>query len=520
MKKRLTGRSTTVFGMVMMTLLLSPALVVAHADVFNSGESRVAALDSPDRIPGRYIAVLKKEVVEQMLRSGEVAGPDAAVRAIGKELSDRHGGRIDRHYAHALQGFAIQADSESVAESLTKDWRVAFVEADQEIRLSATQSPAPWGLDRIDQRNLPLNNSFTYSNTGSNVHAYIIDSGIRATHNEFGTRVKTGYTAIGDGNGTNDCNGHGTHVAGTVGGTTYGVAKGVSLYPVRVFPCVGGSLISTIVAGVDWVTANRQLPAVANMSLGGSASATLDMAVSGMIGAGVTTVVAAGNDYFDACYISPARMSASSAVITVGNSTQTDGRNPLSNWGTCLTLFAPGTNIISAGHSNNTATAVLSGTSMAAPHVAGAAALYLNSGHQTPSAVKNAIVYSASSGKITNTASSPNLLLYLDFSQPGGGAPPLSPAPSATPYLDAFCVGGGNYFFNFGSAGDIGAYEFYVSSNSGFSPQYLGGYLPSDPGWVMYTLFSAEHYRVRACNGAGCGPYSPGLFIVPYQLCP
>ena len=234
----------------------------------------------------------------------------------------------------------------------------------------------------------PLSNSYTYNQTGQGVHAYIIDTGIRATHQEFGGRVTNGADFIGDGNGTNDCNGHGTHVAGTTGGTTYGVAKSVTIHAVRVLGCTGSGSTSGVIAGVDWVTANHASPAVANMSLGGGASTALDNAVTSSVNSGVSYAVAAGNSNANACNSSPAR---AAAAITVGATTSSDARSSFSNFGTCLDIFAPGSSITSAWSTSNTATNTISGTSMASPHVAGAIALYL----QTNPGASGAAVTSA-----------------------------------------------------------------------------------------------------------------------------
>jgi subtilisin family serine protease len=243
----------------------------------------------------------------------------------------------------------------------------------------------------------------------------------------------SGYTAINDGNGTNDCNGHGTHVAGTVGGSTYGVAKNVTLYAVRVLGCNGSGSNSGVIAGVNWVTSNRVLPAVANMSLGGGASSALDTAVNNSINAGVTYAIAAGNSNANACSYSPARVAA---AITVGSTTNTDARSSFSNFGTCLDLFAPGSGITSAWHTNDTATNTISGTSMATPHVAGVAALYLQTNPGASAAtVRNALVGNATSGKVTGPGSgSPNLLLYSIFGAPAPTNTPTSaPNPTNTP---------------------------------------------------------------------------------------
>jgi serine protease len=313
----------------------------------------------------------------------------------------------------------------------------------------ASQPNATWGLDRIDQRNLPLNSTYTYDTSAVNVDVYIIDTGIRGTHVEFGGRVTGGYTAIADGNGTNDCNGHGTHVAATVGGAIYGVAKSVALHPVRVLGCNGSGSTAGVIAGVDWVANNHAAPAVANMSLGGGASTALDDAVRAAITKGVTFAIAAGNSNANACNSSPARVAE---ALTVGSTTNTDARSSFSNFGVCLDLFAPGSSITSAWNTSDTATNTISGTSMATPHVAGVAALYLAvNPSASPGAVHAAVVNNATANKVTGAGSgSPNRLLYSLF----GSAPPTDLPPSAS--FTFTCAGLTCTFNGGGSTDDAG----------------------------------------------------------------
>jgi subtilisin family serine protease len=333
-------------------------------------------------------------------------------------MASQHRAKLVRSYNSVLRGFVVRADDKSLARLLA-DPRVAYVEEDGIVSISATQTNATWGLDRVDQRDLPLNQTYNYDTTASGVHAYVIDTGLLGTHSQFTNRVGNGYNAINDGRGTTDCNGHGTHVAGTVGGSTYGVAKGVTIHPVRVLGCDGSGSFSGIVAGMDWVAENHVKPAVANMSLGGGANQSTDDAVNRLHNAGVTVVVAAGNNNASACNYSPAR---AANAITVGSTTNTDARSSFSNYGTCLDIYGPGSNILSAWYTNTTATNTISGTSMASPHVAGVAAIYLaNNPNATPTQVRNAIVNNATSNKVTDAGSgSPNKLVYSLF-----GAPPV-----------------------------------------------------------------------------------------------
>ncbi len=376
-------------------------------------EVPVYGLDSPTAIPDQFIVVFKDTPENQLLVQRMARGD--ALRTMGITTQ---GVEVQRVYTSALLGFAGQLRTQALND-VRNDARVAYIEADQVITTYATQNSAKWGLDRIDQRSLPLNKTYTYQTNASNVHAYIIDSGIRLTHNEFRGRIGNGHDVITPGGNANDCNGHGTHVAGIVGGTTYGVAKNVTLHPVRVINCAGGGSSSTLLAGVDWVKNNHVKPAIANISAGSSdASTALDDAVKNAITAGVTFTVSGGNENADTCTKnkSPARVGP---AITVGATTKTDARASFSNYGPCLDIFAPGSSIVSADHTSDTSTSTKSGTSVASPHVAGVAALYLATNPTaTPAQVRDAIVYSGSAGKVTDAGTgSPNVLVYSLLSE-------------------------------------------------------------------------------------------------------
>ena len=361
------------------------------------------------------VASVKTDAADAQARAGYIITFRNGVSdapGLARRLAAANGGEVGYIYTTAIKGFSAQL-TPAAAAALARNPNVEAIEADGIVSIEATQTGATWGLDRIDQANLPLSGTYTYTRTGAGVRAYIVDTGILPTHVEFAGRMVAGYTAITDRNGTSDCNGHGTHVAGTVGGTTYGVAKGVTLVPVRVLNCRGSGTNSGVIAGVDWVARQTHRPAVANMSLGGGVSTALDNAVANAVSAGITFVVAAGNSNVDACTASPAR---TPSAITVGATTNTDARASYSNFGTCVDIFAPGSSITSAWYKSNTQTNTISGTSMASPHVAGVAALYLQGGNASPATVTTALINGATTGKVTSAGTgSPNRLLFTAY---------------------------------------------------------------------------------------------------------
>ncbi|WP_436527435.1 S8 family peptidase [Actinoplanes sp. HUAS TT8] len=428
-------------GAIVTSAVAASAALAAPAPAFAVGT--VIGADAPGAVPGRYIVTLKNR------------GTAPSVHSLGT-------GKVIRSF-QGIPGYAAQLTAVE-ARRLAADPSVRSVEQDRRVHLAGAESPSPaqpagttglaraagtsalsaaglggaagaqrigvagqknptWGLDRIDQRAVKLSNSYTATDDGSAVHAYVIDTGIRIGHQEFGGRATYGYDFADRDSNAADCNGHGTHVAGTIGGAHYGVAKKVQLVAVRVLDCEGGGYLSDVIDGVDWVTRNAVKPAVANMSMGGDASPSLDLAVQQSIASGVTYVVAAGNENTNAVWSSPADVAA---AVTVGATDGKDKRAYFSNYGSVVDLFAPGVNIRSSVADSNTATAVYSGTSMASPHVAGAAALLLDASPSlTPAQVQSRLKANATTGKVADRKGSPNRLLFVT-------APPAKPVIATT----------------------------------------------------------------------------------------
>ena len=449
---------------------------------------------------GSYIVVLK--------------GPNGS-SSIEADIS-RAGGRTERRFTHVLNGLSVRIKNSEVAR-LRNNPNVLSVEPDQQMFAVDTQSPTPsWGLDRIDQRSLPLNSTFTATAQGSGVDTYIVDTGIYASHTEFTGRLAAGFSSIADSNGTNDCNGHGTHVAGTTAGTTYGIAKSATLIPVRVLDCSGSGSNSGVIAGLDWIVAHHisGKAAVVNMSLGGGASTALDTAVQNVINDGIVMVVAAGNSNVDACNTSPAR---ATNALTVGATGQystgetTDSRSSYSNYGPCLDIFAPGSRITSSWIGGSAAISTISGTSMAAPHVAGVAAvLFGRYPSSTASQIASMLRTAATPNVVIGPGTgSPNYLLYLD---PLGGTPSgpdaVTPVAPSAPTAITITPSSGSLSIKFtaGSAGTSPITNYKYSLDGGVT------WLTRSPASTLSPIVvsgltngSTYSVSIRAISTAGDG---------------
>ena len=482
--------------------VLSSALLAVAACQDSTSPTTIAT--TPSRISAAQNAAANDYIV--MFRDDE-SDPAGQANALVKA----HGGSLTYVYRYAVKGFAVANLPAPAVEALRRNPRVALVEPDGIMSAdgSGTQTSATWGIDRIDQRTLPLNSTYNYEGDGTGVVAYIIDTGIRTTHTEFGGRASGGYTAISDGNGTNDCNGHGTHVAGTVGGSTYGVAQNVSLVAVRVLGCSGSGSTSGVIAGIDWVRQNHAPRSVANMSLGGGFSSTLNSAVTNAVNAGVTFAVAAGNSNADACNSSP---SSAAAAITVGATTSTDAKASFSNYGTCVDINAPGVSITSSWNTSDGATNTISGTSMASPHVAGAAAAYLslNTG-ATPAQIAAALTNVASTGHLTGLSNgTPNLLLYVGFSggaESGGGGGGTEPPPPSLQASFSKTCSGYSCTFTSTSTGPIASTAWtFGDGGMGSGTSVTHTYGSRGNYTVTLTVTDASNATATATGSVNCNP--------------
>lgn len=453
-------------------------------------------LDNGDVIANRYIVQFSSDVASRVA----AASMSEDVLAV---------------FSHAITGFVAELDPDEVID-LQMNPNVVSVEPDRVVTVQQTHNDATWGLDRIDQRTLPLDRTFTHTGTGAGVTAYILDTGIYAEHAEFAGRVSSGFTAINDGNGTHDCHTHGTHVAGTVGGRLYGVAKQVTLVPVRVLGCTGRGSSSGIIAGIDWTITHHQAgtPAVANMSLGGFASAATNSAVERAHRDGIVYVAAAGNSNDDACRYSPA--SAPSA-ITVGASTVTDARASFSNWGRCVDVFAPGSGITSAVIGSPNATGVFSGTSMAAPHVAGVVALYLQANRSaTPDEVTRALLAASTKSVVTDAGLGSNpAMIFAGSFEPAPPTAPMAPTGLVGTPLDSAVSLTWTAPFNGGSA--IVDYRVEQSDDGGQSWTVVddGTSMATSASVTGLTNYVTYQFRVSAVNVAGRSSASAVVSVMP-----
>ncbi|MCE9785215.1 S8 family peptidase [Shewanella algae] len=511
---------------------LSSPLVLAQ-----DYQAQLHAVNPAKAIKDQYIVVFNTPAV---INLNDPNGVSAYASSMGARLANEHGIEVRQNFGNSLNGVLVKANAAQI-QSLLKDPNIKYVEQDQRVSIepmveaAGDQGGATWGLDRIDQRDLPLNSNYHYDYDGSGVTAFVIDTGVRNTHNEFGGRASSGYDFIDNDNDSSDCNGHGTHVAGTIGGSTYGVAKNVNIVGVRVLNCSGSGTNSGVISGINWVKNNAQGPSVANMSLGGGASQALDDAVNAAVAAGISFVVAAGNDNSNACNYSPAR---AANAVTVGSTTSTDSRSSFSNYGTCLDIYAPGSSITSAWYNSNSATNTISGTSMASPHVAGVAALYLAENPAlSPTQLTNLLVSRASSGKVGDAKTgSPNKLLYSLAGDDGGCG---NDCPSNDTPLDngvgisvSGVQGSSNYFYidvpagaadlNIDLAGGSGDADLYVSQgskptlNSYQCRPYKSGNnescsfsSPVEGRWYVmlqgYSAYSGATLTATHNAGGGCG---------------
>ena len=475
-------------------LALAITCSMGSVSVF-AATSQLITVDAEKRIDNQYIVVFKQAPVSIALQGQDLATLTESL--VNETVNMSNANLLQTYSSSAIQGMLVTADKKQLA-AILQNPNVDFVEQDQIISIDpmlsaeAAQSGAVWGLDRIDQRGLPLNGNYNYNFSGSNVTAYIIDTGVAINHNEFGGRARHGWDFVGNDSDATDCNGHGTHVAGTIGGSTYGVAKNVDVVGVRVLGCTGSGANSGVIAGINWVANNATGPSVANMSLGGGISTATDNAVNNAVASGITFVVAAGNDNANACNYSPAR---AVNAITVGSTTRSDSRSSFSNYGNCLDIYAPGSSIKSAWYNSNTATKTISGTSMASPHVAGVAALILQDNPSfTPAQVTNELANRTTKGKVIDAKSgSPNELLY---SLDGGVDPDPDPDPVNK-------LKNGIAVQSSGSKGNEKLFTITVPTNtSALNVRITGGTGDAD----LYVRYGSK----PTTNNYDCRPYKNG----------
>ena len=463
------------------------------------GAANSAAADfRPTRGPkveGEYIVVFK----------GKPTRDENAARRAAQELAASHGAEVKRVWESALNGALFTGINEARARALANHPNVAWVQENGIATPAATQSNPVWGLDRIDQQVTPLSASYNYAFDGSGVHVYLIDTGIRDTHDEFGDRATRDLDVVDDGQNGADCWKHGTHVAGILGGSTYGVAKAVRIHSLRIFPCTGGAPIADIIEAVNWVVNNAQFPAVANMSLSAPADAALDTAVNNAVNAGIFFAVAAGNNDGNACDRSPAR---AAQAFTVAATNSYDNRaqftNGASNWGACVELFAPGHNILSAWPTGDSDTFTTSGTSMATPHVAGVAALMLDENpNLTPAQIRDLLIARSTRNVVGYAGTnSPNRLLYA-LTLGAGGLPQMPAYLDVQPWM---CNGYNDVFWT--NADGAIQHELAMSSSSSFTTQTVV-YVGADTDYLA-NVGGTRYFRVRSCGTNGCSAWRYG----------
>lgn len=498
-------------------------------------QAELKQVSASKAIPNQYIVVFKTPSVLNIQSADAVA---SYAEQASQTLVNKYNVDVSRKFAGSLNGVVVNASALQVQDLLNNP-DIDYIEQDQMVSVSplaatdVDQGNAIWGLDRVDQRSLPLNSNYHYDFDGAGVTAYVIDTGVLTTHNEFGGRASHGYDFVDNDADATDCNGHGTHVAGTIGGSQYGVAKNVNIVGIKVLGCSGSGTNSGVIAGVDWVKNNASGPSVANMSLGGGVSQALDDAVNSAVAAGVTFVVAAGNDNSNACNYSPAR---AADAITVGSTTSSDGRSSFSNYGSCLDIYAPGSSIKSAWYNSNTSTNTISGTSMAAPHVAGVAALYLDEDSSRSPAQIDALLSSRSSkNKVSDAKSgSPNELLY-SLAGDGGPVDPVDPDPVLEDGVAVSISGatGAENFYTFEVPANTAGVTFSMTGGSGDADIYVQqGTKPTQSSYscrpykngneetctfnnpaagtwhVMvrgYSAYSGVSLKAQTSTGGGCG---------------